>query len=313
VDNLTFFFGNALSAFVFLHTIKLFCMKKAKSTHSTLESKLKTYSTVAAGVIAAGSSVNAQIVYTDIDPDVMLSDSSFYIDLDNNDTADFAIVHINYSYGSTSFLNLVGLQALRNNEVLGDTIVSATYSYVSFLPAVLNADDDIDASKEVWYNSYYGMMYYNGVYGSFNFTGGNWGNASDKYLGLRFKIDNKWHYGWARVDITANGSAFIVKDYAYESYPEKHILAGKQVSVIPPEDNKMIQVFSANQKLFIHTNGAQIEGNVAHIYNTVGQKMKDVKLDVGKNIISINDLSKGIYIVNLAVNGQTVSRKFIKR
>jgi len=278
-----------------------------------LESKLKTYSAIAAGVVAATSVSNAQIVYTDVNPDVMLSDSSYMIDLNQDAVGDFNVIHIAYSYGSTSFLNLIGLQALNNNEVLGDTIVSSTYSDISFYPAMLDANDDIEENGQIWFNSSYGMMYYNGVYGSYNFKGGDWQNATDKYLGLRISINGKWHYGWARLDITSNGTAFIIKDYAYESSPETQIWAGVKSSSVLDDPTKAIQVFSGPNNLIIKTNGVHVDGNQVNIFNSVGQKMQTVDINSRKNIISLGDFTPGVYIVNMTVAGQPLSKKFIVR
>jgi hypothetical protein len=60
-----------------------------------------------------------------------------------------------------------------------------------------------------------------------------WGNGGKglkgRYLGLKFYIDGKVHYGWARVTVTAKGKNFTatLTGYAYETIPNKPILAGK--------------------------------------------------------------------------------------
>ncbi|MBL6964177.1 MAG: T9SS type A sorting domain-containing protein [Bacteroidetes bacterium] len=278
----------------------------------SFESKLKTYTSVAAGVVASAGIANAQIVYTDIDPDIMISDSSYLIDLNNDANADFRLIHLYYYY-SNSILNAIGLEGLNINEALGDTILSTSYSYVSFYPAMLNANDDISENKQVWYYSSYALMYYNGVYGSYTFKGGNWKSTTDKFLGLRFKMDGKWHYGWARIDITAKGEAFIIKDYAYESYPEKHILAGAQVSSVADDAARSVRVFNGPKNLIINTNGVEVADNKGIIHNTLGQKIQSLQLKAGKNVIPLDGFVPGVYLVNMTVNGQPISRKFMVR
>jgi len=54
----------------------------------------------------------------------------------------------------------------------------------------------------------------------------------DRYLGLRFSIKGKIHYGWARLNVkVAEGSDFDITatltGYAYETIPNKPIVAGK--------------------------------------------------------------------------------------
>jgi hypothetical protein len=62
---------------------------------------------------------------------------------------------------------------------------------------------------------------------------GEWGNGGkglkDRYLGLKFMISGNVHFGWARVTVTTNGKAFTatLTGYAYETMPNKSIIAGK--------------------------------------------------------------------------------------
>jgi hypothetical protein len=71
-----------------------------------------------------------------------------------------------------------------------------------------------------------------GVSGRF-LRGGYWGgNLKDHYVGVRFSIAGQTHYGWIRLTVTTNpglhGSAMsaTVTGYAYETVPNKTILAG---------------------------------------------------------------------------------------
>jgi hypothetical protein len=61
-------------------------------------------------------------------------------------------------------------------------------------------------------------------------TNGPWVDVSDRYLGLKFKIDGKYHYGWARLNVTVVKGAFRITPtltgYAYETVPGKPIVAG---------------------------------------------------------------------------------------
>ena len=57
----------------------------------TLKSKISSYLTIAAGVTAVASGANAQVVYTDVNPDQILTGnmSSYSLDLNNDATSDF--------------------------------------------------------------------------------------------------------------------------------------------------------------------------------------------------------------------------------
>jgi hypothetical protein len=63
---------------------------------------------------------------------------------------------------------------------------------------------------------------------------GPWANGGkgvkDRYLGVKFKISGSVHYGWARLTVTTNNNFFtemLLTGYAYETVPNKPIIAGK--------------------------------------------------------------------------------------
>ena len=59
---------------------------------------------------------------------------------------------------------------------------------------------------------------------------GKWLNVTNGYLGLKFTIKRKTHYGWARLTVRALGGAFIkatLTGYAYETIPNKAVIAGQ--------------------------------------------------------------------------------------
>lgn len=65
---------------------------------------------------------------------------------------------------------------------------------------------------------------------STTFCRGRWYAASNKYLGLKFYIKGKPHYGWARLSVHVHVDHSIsakLTGYAYETIPGKPIIAGK--------------------------------------------------------------------------------------
>ena len=59
---------------------------------------------------------------------------------------------------------------------------------------------------------------------------GKWdGDPKNRYLGVRFVIDGKMHYGWIRVSVNTDkvhGMTAQITGYAYETVPNKAIVAG---------------------------------------------------------------------------------------
>jgi hypothetical protein len=62
---------------------------------------------------------------------------------------------------------------------------------------------------------------------------GPWVNAGkgvkNRYLGLKFKIKGRFHFGWARLTVVTTQRSFTptLTGYAYETIPGKGIVAGK--------------------------------------------------------------------------------------
>ena len=58
---------------------------------------------------------------------------------------------------------------------------------------------------------------------------GQWLNVPDGYLGVKFKIKRKTHYGWARLTVTDKNAVITatLTGYAYETIPNKPIITGK--------------------------------------------------------------------------------------
>jgi hypothetical protein len=62
-------------------------------------------------------------------------------------------------------------------------------------------------------------------------TLGTWANVKNRYIGVTFAVHGKTHYGWARLSVKLSRRPFkvtaILTGYAYETIPNKPIIAGK--------------------------------------------------------------------------------------
>lgn len=63
--------------------------------------------------------------------------------------------------------------------------------------------------------------------GSVKEYNGLWIDKKSKYLGIKFKIAGKFHYGWVKLSHTKLTDEVIFEDYAYSKVPEQGIIAGK--------------------------------------------------------------------------------------
>jgi len=56
---------------------------------------------------------------------------------------------------------------------------------------------------------------------------GLWVGKQDKYLALRIRINNAYHYGWVRISHSANEERMVLTGYAYNTVPGETIKAGQ--------------------------------------------------------------------------------------
>lgn len=161
------------------------------------------------------------IVYTDIEPDFKSENlnDSYNLDLNNDQIIDFTIS--SDSYESWEWLGIA------SNPNAENGIISTTPWYSH--PVPLNSGKEIfnlrgysnGESFETWgiftvgdcFDGEEGCIY-------------DWKNKVDMYLGLRFNLKGRIHYGWARLDV-ASVTQWVIKDYAYNATPNMPILAGQ--------------------------------------------------------------------------------------
>ena len=57
---------------------------------------------------------------------------------------------------------------------------------------------------------------------------GKWNGVNNRYLGLKFTIQGKVHFGWARFNVSCNKFKIsaLLTGYAYETIPNKPIVTG---------------------------------------------------------------------------------------
>jgi len=67
--------------------------------------------------------------------------------------------------------------------------------------------------------------------------------VTNRYLGLKFQIDGKWHFGWARLSFKTtpkSGFSATLTGYAYETIPNKQIRAGQTTETAETSSMKPI-------------------------------------------------------------------------
>lgn len=241
------------------------------------------------------SNIKSQIVYTDVIPDAtILNTYSYGLDLNNDGTDDFEFLQLSYGTDYMAEVN-----SLNNNEGL---VNSADYA-----PYALNPGDFIGNNQLIW-------LVMSDSYLAQNSGPGNWSGVSDKYLGLRFKINNQWHYGWARLNVDLYGTSITLKDYAYESQPDVQILAGDMgTTSINTElnEHEFSIYFPDKNKLCVESNINIVPNTIIAIYNFKGQTIKAEKVNDKKTILDLSNYVNGIYLLRIYNRYESYSKKIL--
>jgi hypothetical protein len=172
------------------------------------------------GVLALAQPVEARIVYT---PGSLTfrSNQTIPLDLNNDGILDFNLIasstpaHLRKP-GNTRLLEVSGVNS--GNSAMG------YFRFASALPpgfcigpaSVKNLRHNFGTDHKVMFSL------------STSRLDGQWYNVANRYLGLRFKINGKAHYGWARLTVFGTWTVTAaLTGYAYETIPNRPIIAGK--------------------------------------------------------------------------------------
>jgi len=178
------------------------------------------------GTLAWSSPAQAKIIYTPVH--VNLSDNSYNLDLNHDGTIDFVLDQgVNCSTSKCiSELLVSSCHCKQPNAIVG----------ARRLPTALLPGVEIGPKQRFFNNSITGLMALAVARRNSSHTWtttfqGPWANGGkgvkNRYLGLRFLINSKVHYGWARLNVGPNNAHGVLTGYAYETIPRRPIISGK--------------------------------------------------------------------------------------
>jgi hypothetical protein len=207
--------------------------KLSDSLHRQLNAYAIAASAAGVGILALAQPAEARIIYTK-DQKVIGRHAlhAYNIDLNHDGINDFSLTWTDLTSAYRLLLQVGGFGS--RNQVVGAGYAQA-----------LQAGSTIGPKRPFW--SGFLMVEAKGSkksdYTSFS---GGWVNSQhvqNGYLGFRFPIKGKLHYGWARCTVrtSTNGATTILHGFAYETIANKAIIAGKTHSA---NDSSMEQATS---------------------------------------------------------------------
>jgi len=174
------------------------------------------------GVLALAQPAEGKIVYTPANKTVRLN-HAVPIDLNHDGIDDFDVLNLTHN-STTPFGDYLKAEPLRS----GNGMVAARTSR-GYAASALAAGVRVGPKKQ--FQAGRDLMAYRSS-GDGTLSGGPWKNVKGRYLGLKFLIKGKTHYGWARLNVSIMNQQVnaTLTGYAYETVPDKAIITGKTKS-----------------------------------------------------------------------------------
>jgi|SRR5579863_7506791 len=196
----------------------------SKSVHQQINMYALAASAAGVSLLALAQTAEAKIVYTPATihitpPKDRFTKKQFALDLNHDGLTDFVFTN---SWGPSDGRLRATFSVnynFRKNEVLATPGPCAV---------------GLAKGKTIGPNKDFRTV--NAALGGYTNTGSvvfcPWGDQKAHYLGLKFSIHGKTHYGWARFDEhfgkdNPPGISVLLNGYAYETIPNKPIIAGQ--------------------------------------------------------------------------------------
>jgi hypothetical protein len=199
--------------------------RKARDLSTPYQHQLNAYALAAAAagvsLLALAQKSEARIIYTATHR-VIGDGDSYALDFTGDGTTDLTLEN-KYRYSCGPDGSCWRFQSLIVNLAGNNQAVRNAYGAVAMKPGMPIG------SK----GSFGGGPATMGILNGFSRTStprGSWINVNNRYLGVKFNIKGKTHYGWARLSVQVQFPLTItatLSGYAYETIPNKAIIAGK--------------------------------------------------------------------------------------
>jgi hypothetical protein len=279
---------------------------------------LLKYSAAAGAFLAAGA-VNGQIQYVDVNPDVVLDNTTpqYDMDLDGDLTNDFgfAVTTFSFTYGAYNIGGSAAAVAIGSGNSVAGSISTTSSGSTTFNVVPITAGNPIDANN-TWTN---GGSYQSALLAgnlsivSFSYPLGSFGGFSgnDIHLGVQFQSGGNTTYGWIRMDVLPDGSQITIKDYAY-NIADLTINAGQTVGIEDVALDSKVHFKTFLDKAVVNVTPDLFGGEIS-IVDMSGRVLSTVAINDVNTEVSYEGVNAGIYmLVANFESGSTSKKVYIK-
>jgi hypothetical protein len=190
------------------------------SLHQRLNSYALAASAAGVGALALSQPANAKVIYTAANVTIPLR-TFVPLDLNHDGVNDLSFYRTSWVKGES-----IRVSALQTNAVAG----YSTHRPHRTQAAAFAFKHRVNVGPKLGFQGGKHIVMWNlNVSSTVRSSIGQWKNVKNRYLGVRFKINGRTHYGWARLNVAAaifKGGIATLTGYAYETVPDKPIVAG---------------------------------------------------------------------------------------
>ncbi len=286
-----------------------------KRTLGKKTTKVLSYSGMATALLAMAHDADAQVIYTDVNPDLTFTNDVFEIDFDGDAVTDLTIMHVASSSSSSSMVinvNAVAVNAAEGNAFKGN--VQGSYAYASVLAA-----GDAIAPGAGFQTSYGTCAFAISIPGLFATTYGDWAGQTG-YVGCKFEGgDGQTHYGWVHLSVATGVTSATVLAYGYESTPNTAISAGDMgtttgIGTVAEKFNFNIAPNPTKDQAVIGLQGVKGQNVTVSVIDAMGKVMftEQVSAMEETHTLDLSNLAQGTYFVRLENGKEVAFRKVTK-
>lgn len=280
---------------------------------SEIYNRIREYSKLSATFVLLKSSAYSQVIYSDIDPDIIVGPDNQIIDINDDSFYDFEF-HAELLFSSNTLWEcystiLFEIECLHpENSLIGyavDGMKDVVYALAYGYPINALAGLTPDALQFVTFKWQEVSCLYGDPVGPWFYPNeGHWAShrGEDVYIGFKFYTGEGEcpRFGWMRCYISKDLEQITIKDLAYNEDCGKGLFSGMMISDI--QDPQTAAIFA---NLYIENSSLNIFLTTAYpslycnIYDMSGQLVLRSKITDLETSILLDNYNAGLYHVQL--------------